>query len=499
VTVKLLTWIGGALFGFCLAKKISDLHDCEISAVIDVDNQKKDFFEKQKLTKFQNTWYYREHVDVNPNRKPDMEYLISFEKKTGISLWNLAYSERAFHRFNDYYHFKYNEILSILEQECKLFEQVLDEVNPDFLIIGTTDSHHNTLLSDLCKARKIPVLMLGGSRFGGRDLISTEVDTIDGNTKASYDGPKGEEKTLEELREYLYKFDSTKAINKFKEGAHFSPFAKAKKFFKLVFIFGRKDYQNHFLHRGMTTFNILKTLPILDLKRRNTKNFVNKNFKRSLDDELPFVYYPLHSEPERALAIGAPFNTNQIEIITSIAKSIPVGYKLFVKDHPIMDIKGGRSSTFYKEIMKLPNVQLIHPSVKQEEILKKTSLVITIAGTAGLEAAFYGKPSIIFSNTLFSGLPSVYKLKNIEELPFVIRTSLDRKVNPSDLQQFIEFINNNSFELDRHLWAIDIRVRFHQKKIPESEMKAFMDEYDSQLEILASEYIKKIKKYKDKT
>jgi len=498
VTDKLLTWIGGALFAFCLAKKISDLHDCEISAVIDVDHQKKDFFETQKLTKFQNSWYYREHVDVNPDRKPDMEYLISFEKKTGISLWNLAYSERAFYKFNDYYQFKYNEILSILEQECKLFEQVIDEVNPDFLIIGTTDSHHNTLLSDLCKARKIPVLMLGGSRFGGKDTISAEADTIDGNIKPSYDDPIGEEKTLEELREYLYKFDSTKAINKFMKGAYYSPFAKAKKFFKLVFIFGRKTYQNHFLHCGMTTFNILKTLPILVLKRRNARNFVNKNFKRNLDDELPFVYYPLHSEPERVLLIAAPFYTNQIEIITNIAKSIPVGYKLFVKDHPLMAVKGGRDSTFYKEIMKLPNVQLIHPSVNKEEIMKKTSLVITISGTGGLEAVFYGKPTIIFCNTLFSSLPSVYKLKNFEELPFAIRTSLNRKVNPNDLQHFIEFINNNSFELDRSLMAIDIRVRFHQKKITESAMKAFMEEYDSQIEILASEYIKKIKNTKKK-
>ena len=95
MTYKLLTWIGGALFAFCLSKKISELYDCEISAVIDVDNQKKDFFETQKLTKFQNTWYYREHVDVDPNRKPDMEYLISFEKKTGISLWNLAFSRKS--------------------------------------------------------------------------------------------------------------------------------------------------------------------------------------------------------------------------------------------------------------------------------------------------------------------------------------------------------------------------------------------------------------------
>ena len=39
----------------------------------------------------------------------------------------IAYSERSFYKFNDYYKFSGDEILSILEQECRLFEKVLDE------------------------------------------------------------------------------------------------------------------------------------------------------------------------------------------------------------------------------------------------------------------------------------------------------------------------------------------------------------------------------------
>ena len=63
--------------------------------------------------------------------------------------------------------------------------------------------------------------------------------------------------------------------------------------------------------------------------------------------------------------------------------------------------------------MELPNVKLIHPSVKPEHILQKCSIVISITSTAGLEAAFYGKPSIIFADAPYEILPSVYKIKSI--------------------------------------------------------------------------------------
>ena len=45
------------------------------------------------------------------------------------------------------------------------------------------------------------------------------------------------------------------------------------------------------------------------------------------------------------------FYTNQIEIIRHIAKSLPIGYKLCVKEHPAMNTRGWRSVSDYKEIM----------------------------------------------------------------------------------------------------------------------------------------------------
>jgi len=238
---------------------------------------------------------------------------------------------------------------------------------------------------------------------------------------------KSNGKTFEELQIYLKKYDSVKQISKTKKKYKVSSLIKFKKFIKIILVYGGKKYQNQFQRCGMTRRKTLYMMPILYLKRSYSKYFTNKNFKRKIDSEKPFIYFPLHSEPERALSIASPFYTNQIEVITQIAKSLPVEYQLLVKEHPIMEVKGVRSVSDYKELMKLPNVQLMHTSIKQEEFYKKCALVISIGGTSAFECGFYGKPSIVFAETLFSNLSFVYKLQSPEELPNAIRSSLQKK------------------------------------------------------------------------
>jgi len=336
--------------------------------------------------------------------------------------------------------------------------------------------------------------MLGAARFGYREVISEEADTMDDMIPPTYDTTY--DVTLEEIQLYYKKFNFDKQIQKVKKILKLSTSDRIKKFCKLIFVYGGKKYQNHFLRCGMTRWNILKTLPILDMKRKLVRRFVNKNFLRDIENAPSFIYFPLHSEPERALSIAAPYFTNQIEIITNVARSIPIDYLLYVKDHPVMDVKGGRNIEFYKELMKLPNVQLIHPSITHDELIKKSSLVITIAGTGGMEAAIYGKPSIVFLDTLYSSLPSVYGLKEIEDLPNAIRTSLKKHVNPAHMKEFIDYIDKHSFQVDRHTAGSEIRRRFNQKKIHEQEMNSFLEDFNKELEIFSSEYIKKIKQNK---
>ena len=80
--------------------------------------------------------------------------------------------------------------------------------------------------------------------------------------------------------------------------------------------------------------------------------------------------------------------------------------------------------------MNIPNVTLIHPNVSSEKLIKNSSLVVTISGTATLEAALFQKPSITFIDADYTKISSIERVKSVEELPKIIRKSLEKKITP---------------------------------------------------------------------
>jgi len=503
---KILTFLAGAFYHFGIIKAIQDKHDCEFYTIVDVDDKPRKFFENQKLVNFQKIWYYRDHVLLEKNNKPDLDYLAHFEKKYNIKLWNVAYADKKFYKYNRFYKFSYDEILSIMEQTCKFYEGVLEDSKPNFLLMGLFDSYRNHLLYEICKAKGIKILMLGSTRFGYRGKITNDEKKFGLNGHLKEISMEGKNQSINELRGYLNKFDHSKLQKQMK--VKHSKESKQKRFSTIAKFFlkgGTSTSKKHYSRYGLSRTKLIRKSFQFFKNKKAISTLMNKKFIQKIDNKNPFVYFPLHSEPERALSIAAPFYTNQIEVITHIAKSLPVGYRLYVKDHPSMSLKGGsgREITFYQDLLKLPNVVLLHPTFSRDEILEKCSLVITINGTAGFEAAFYGKPSITLVETDYSSLPSVYTLKSLNELPHAIRTSLKKTVNTEDLNKYVKMVNANSFEYDKTILNSDFYNRFFdrsyvimEKEIESDEMKLFLRDHDSIYQKLALEFIKNIKEYK---
>ena len=489
---KIIFWMNDALALVGLPKTLQEKHNFDIYAILDVTDKQKKFFQKQELIKFSKIWFFHDYIS-KATKKPDTKYLKLIEKKHKIDLSLLASNERFFNKWNKYYKFSSDEKLLILEQECKLFEKILDEVQPDFLITAQTTLHHNHLFYEICKARGIKVLMIRSSFFVGKYIISSEFDSID-NTQIN---GKFHFNSLVDIQNYLKKYDSTNKVKLELENL----FASKTDFLKAILKFlvsSNTNVKTHYTYYGRSKFAVLKGTIFSIIKKRFRESFINKNLIRDIKNKKPLIYFPLQVEPERSLLIQAPNYTNQIEVITNIVKSLPAGYELYVKEHPANVFREWRSVDDYKKIMKLPNVKLIHPSVKSEDLIIKSSLVITISSTSGLEAAFHNKPSIIFADLDYSILPSVHKIKAIDELPYAIKTSLKKEVKSSDLNYYINLIEENSFELDFDSINSDFDSNFHyggflaDVEIPIEKMRLFLERHSADFDKIAAECLKKI-------
>ena len=492
---KILFWLGPDYTHYCISHYLQKLYDCDLYGIIDIPNKQKTFFEKQNLVNFKKTWYIFDNI--LKNHKSNMENLVKFEKNYSINLWNLAINERHFYRFN-LEKFSDEQILSILEQGCTLFEKIIDEIKPDFLITKWASRHYHQLLIDLCAKKGVKVIQLGQPKIGYKMLISQDPSKIDGVINLNHVTTKN--RSFEELQKFIKKFNMTKHQKAF----------DTKKQTKLGFlntgieyIFSKNDLDdNHYDYFfGSGKWKNIRYILTSPNKRKSRKKFLD-----SLTENIPskpFVYYPLAVDMERNLLINAPFYTNQIEIIRHIAKSLPINYTLVVKENPAQVSRDWRSLSDYKEIMEIPNVLLINPNVSYDELLKKSSLVVLIGGTTGFEAAFYGKSSITFSDMIYSLLPSVFRVKNLEELPDLIQSALMYKPESDSLDKYLSLIEENSFDFDYLDFLNKFSNTFYREDrltnvdIPESKMKEFLDKNKSILELVTNEHIKKMEWHKN--
>ena len=153
------------------------------------------------------------------------------------------------------------------------------------------------------------------------------------------------------------------------------------------------------------------------------------------DDSICNIVVFTTSEDEFA-AIGDswvyPIYKSQVDGIVTIANDLRYqkNLKIWVRLHPNLKAAPQKLIDPYIEIDN-PIVQVILPSetVSTYLLMAKASKVITFGSTTGIEAAYWGKVSIMLGTCWYKGLGSVYEPKNHED---AIDLILDKNLPPLD-------------------------------------------------------------------
>ena len=120
-------------------------------------------------------------------------------------------------------------------------------------------------------------------------------------------------------------------------------------------------------------------------------------------NSIKYAFFPLHKEPEVTLLVYNRPHLNQIEVIRHIARSLPVGMKLVVKEHP--GAVGYHPVSYYRKIADIPNVVLVPPTMTSREVIGPSRLVVVIGGSIGIEAVMLKKPLVVLGHVPFAFFP----------------------------------------------------------------------------------------------
>lgn len=173
-----------------------------------------------------------------------------------------------------------------------------------------------------------------------------------------------------------------------------------------------------------------------------------------------YAYYPLHVEPEIALSLFGREYLNQIEIIRNIARSLPVTWKLVVKDHPAG--VGRRNVKYYRKLLEIPNVVLAVHYLESKKIIENAKMVFTVSGFSGFEAILKAKPVITFGKMFYNVLPDsmVRNVLCLQKLSDVINDFLaSYKYSQKEIVSLVAAIMKNSVRLNLYTQVLSKKGR----------------------------------------
>jgi len=456
---KILFWLNGFHLHFSLAYYLQSNLNADFFGIIDINSKPKKFFQNQTLVKFQKMWFFQDYIKKT-QQKPDLEYLINFEKKYKIDLWKYALNERFFYIHNRFYKFTKQEILLILEQELKLFESMLDEIKPDYFLTYDPVLHHQKLLLELCRLKGIKVLST---------MIAAGIQnkTIIVENGATYDiDPNSITNNLDNVKNIENKnSDSYELIikkNQKKRNVNFGN--KFVGLMKYLLDFNSNDEDSNFMYYGKSKFKVIKDAISLELKGNKNYRFLQKVSESSPNLKNPYIYFPMSIEEEMNILHYAPYFTNQIEVIRHIAKSIPINYSLYVKEHIAAKLRGWHNSQYYKQLIDIPNVTFINPQFDHNKLLENSQLLMTIRSSSALQAMKKGKPVIIFGEHPIEIMPSIFPVDSIKDLPELIKKALKHQVDSLDYRKYVELLGDRLFEFNMFEYEIKHNKAFFAGK-----------------------------------
>jgi hypothetical protein len=133
------------------------------------------------------------------------------------------------------------------------------------------------------------------------------------------------------------------------------------------------------------------------------------------------IYFPLHQEPEATLNYMSEFYSNQAATIENILKCLGEGQVLVVKEHPV-DKGSLLRSKFWRLRRGCSGLYFLPAEVHGREVLAAAHRVVTLASTAGWEAALIGKPVYVLGETFYDRSEVATPVSDFRALKIALRT-----------------------------------------------------------------------------
>ena len=151
----------------------------------------------------------------------------------------------------------------------------------------------------------------------------------------------------------------------------------------------------------------------LNRRKERARSLLARRLYQPLGDR-PFLYFPLHVTDDYKIKRLIPHCVDQASLIEQVADSLPHGYDLVLKEHPMS--VGRNSLKLLRRLDRIPNARLLDPHTNSHDLMQRAQGIVVISSTVGLEALMYGKPVLTMGQPFYSGYGVTLDLDSFREI-----------------------------------------------------------------------------------
>lgn len=458
-----------AYIGHYLAKELKEKHGIEEFCGYVYLRSSYNFLTSQKDINYSTLLLDQDIHCKWRDEKIDESYLADLERRIGLpNLWPYLIADRVIMQEqlqreypHDRLRFTHEELLKMLQVRAKAIDAMMEKERPDIVFGIPPGGLGSMLFYHIARSCGAKTLYVVPSNIQNRYVLTEEYTTFTKVDAAVLADDLLNSEDGAWARAHLEAFRKKPVPNFEKTTPTHQPVTRAQQFGFINPIRAGKalreiyrTIRGHFSNPDRDGYDYIHPFwQNVDLIKRKLRNLHgNDDMYDKFNPNEPFAFFPLHYEPELSLLVLAPQFTDQIHLIGQIARSLPVGMPLCVKEHPAMAQYRPRS--YYKRIKKIPNVKLIPPTLSSFDVVPKAKLVTTITGTVGWEACLFGVPVISFGHQNFNALSNVSHCSDLERLPHLVRERITKSsYDESNVVSYLAALHRHSFELDlKQLW-----------------------------------------------
>ena len=138
-----------------------------------------------------------------------------------------------------------------------------------------------------------------------------------------------------------------------------------------------------------------------------------------------FVYYPFHVPGDMALTLRSPAYLDQLALIDYLARALPRGLTLAVKEHPAMI--GAVAAAPLKAILaRYDTVALLPPSTNNYDVLRAAEAVVSVNSKSGAEAILVGRPVLVLGDAFYRESGLAIPIGALADLPAALAATIGR-------------------------------------------------------------------------